>query len=367
MGKVETFSTAGAGDMAIIAQGRGRIKGGTLRNRLRRNGSAGELYAAADGAGFSLEGIPGKGGHRSPTDNSRGTNSRRGAISRVNGLFSKRNTDSLDEFFPLTYNYCIQWFRKGLDGSIIMSNGAHFSPVSTQKASGAIYDQIRKMIVSGELQCGDKLPSERDLMQLLQRSRPTIREALRMLENAGLIQSVPGGGSIVKEPSIASLQEPLESILALHSISDEELFEYRFYMEEMTAAWAAERRTEKDLAALQECIQASEKLVDDLDAFLKTDIHFRVLVAKASHNQLCVVMEQVIYNIVVNRLSEVFSLLSKERRHQINMNVIQDNRRIYEAIEKQDSELARKELHHQSLLFLKETVFPNSRQNKAES
>ncbi len=244
-----------------------------------------------------------------------------------------------------------------------MSDAVHFSPVTTQKASGAIYNQIREMIISGELQPGDKLPSERELMQMMQRSRPTIREALRMLENSGLLQSVPGGGSVVKEPSIASIQEPLESILALHSISEHELFEYRFYIEEMTAAWAAERRTEKDLAALRECIETSKNLVDDLDEFLKMDIHFRVLVAKASHNRLCVVMEQVIYNIVVNRISEAFGLLSKERRHQINMNVIEDNQRIYGAIEKQDCELARGELHSQSLLFLRETVFPHPKRD----
>lgn len=233
-----------------------------------------------------------------------------------------------------------------------MPNTSLFSPVVTQKASGAIYDQIRNMIVVGDLKPGDKLPSERSLMDMMQRSRPTIREALRMLENAGLIQIVPGGGAIVREPSISSIQQPLESIMALQSISDEELFEYRFYIEEMAASWAAQRRTEEDLAALRSCIESLKKLVDDFDAFLKWDVQFRSLIAKASHNRLAMVMEGVIYNIVVNILSEMFAPESWTRRHEINLNVIKDNQRIYDTIASQDSESARQEIRRQAQLFL---------------
>ena len=74
-----------------------------------------------------------------------------------------------------------------------MSDEVHFTPVVTQKASKVIFDQIREWIVAGDLKPGDKLPSERTLMNMLQRSRPTVREALRMLEHAGLIQIIPGG------------------------------------------------------------------------------------------------------------------------------------------------------------------------------
>lgn len=240
----------------------------------------------------------------------------------------------------------------------MMSHSMKFSPVVTQKASGVIYDQIRRMIVSGELAPGDKLPSERALMSMMQRSRPTIREALRMLENTGLIQIVPGGGAVVREPSLISVQQPLESIMALQSISNEELFEYRFYMEEMSAAWAAQRRTESDLVALRECIQVSKTLVDDFDAFLNMDVQFRTLVARASHNRLAVVMEGVIYNIVVNMLAAAFAPESRERRHEINVNVIADNQRIYDAIENQNSELAREEIRRQAKFFLDVTRWP---------
>lgn len=236
-----------------------------------------------------------------------------------------------------------------------MSNTS-FSPIITKKASEVIYDQIRSKIMSGSLKPGDKLPSERTLMDMMQRSRPTIREALRMLEKAGLVQIIPGGGAVVREPSILSVQQPLENIMALQSVSAMELFEYRFYIEEATAAWSAQRRTQEDLAALRECIEASKKAVDDFDVFLKLDVQFHSLIAQASYNRLAVVMERVVHNIVLDMLSIAFSSKSKERRHEINLNVIRDNQRIYDAIEKQDSELAQKEIRRNLKLFLEDNI-----------
>ena len=109
---------------------------------------------------------------------------------------------------------------------------------------------------------------------------------------------------------------------------------------------------------MREVIQASKKLVDDFDVFLKMDIQFRTLMARASHNRLATVMEGVIYNIVVNSIAAAFAPESWERRHEINVNVIEDNQRIYDAIEKQDSELAREEIRRQAQFFLRETKWP---------
>lgn len=237
-----------------------------------------------------------------------------------------------------------------------MSSTASFSPIITKKASEIIYDQIRGKIISGSLKPGDKLPSERSLMDMMQRSRPTVREALRMLEKAGLVQIIPGGGAVVMEPSILSVQQPLESIMALQSVSALELFEYRSYIEEAIAGWSAQRRTEEDLAAMRACIEASKKVVDNFDAFLKLDVQFHLLVAQASHNRLAIVMEQVVHNILLDVLSIAFSPKSTERRHEINLNVIRDNRRIYEAIEKQDSELAQREMRRNLKLFWDDNI-----------
>ena len=76
-----------------------------------------------------------------------------------------------------------------------------WQPVKTRRASEEIYLQLREFILSGQLKPGDRLPSERAMMTQLNRSRPTIREALRMLEQGGYIASTHGApGAVVQEP-----------------------------------------------------------------------------------------------------------------------------------------------------------------------
>lgn len=79
-----------------------------------------------------------------------------------------------------------------------------FTPAKTQRASEVIYQQIYPKIVSGELKPGDRLPSERELAQQFQRSRPIVREALRMLQQDGLLETSIGssGGAIVRGISL---------------------------------------------------------------------------------------------------------------------------------------------------------------------
>ena len=72
-----------------------------------------------------------------------------------------------------------------LDFEQIPGEANLFRPVETKRASEAIFDQIKDLIMRGKLRPGDRLPSERSMIEMFQRSRPTIREALRMLERAG--------------------------------------------------------------------------------------------------------------------------------------------------------------------------------------
>ena len=87
------------------------------------------------------------------------------------------------------------------------SSGPLFTPAKTQRASEAIYNQIYPMIVSGELKPGDRLPPERELAEMFQRSRPVVREALRMLQQDGLLVTSVGstGGAVIRGISLKSV------------------------------------------------------------------------------------------------------------------------------------------------------------------
>ncbi len=209
-------------------------------------------------------------------------------------------------------------------------------PVPTQRASEVIFEQIRDMILSGELKKGDRLPSERSMMTMLQRSRPTIREALRMLERAELIKTIPGsGGAIVQEPSSQSVEVPLETLLALNNTGNRELWEYRNLNEVAAAGWAAERRSEEDLVAMLGYIEAS-KHVNNMSEFFRLDRDFHEAIASAGKNRIAQLVDKVLHKIVILRLDEGYRKKNAKERKRMIEQVIESHMQLYEAIERQD-------------------------------
>ena len=104
----------------------------------------------------------------------------------------------------------------------------HIQLDPAKRASDDIYEQLRALITSGALKPGDRLPSERAMMAELQRSRPTIREALKRLEQGGYVTSTQGAsGAVVQELSLHAAEEPLKDMIQLSQVSLSELNEYR--------------------------------------------------------------------------------------------------------------------------------------------
>ena len=138
----------------------------------------------------------------------------------------------------------------------------HIQLDPAKRASDDIYEQLRALITSGALKPGDRLPSERAMMAELQRSRPTIREALKRLEQGGYVTSTQGAsGAVVQELSLHA-EEPLKDMIQLSQVSLSELNEYRQSNDSTIAAWAAKRRTDEDLADLHQCVAEAEAFLD---------------------------------------------------------------------------------------------------------
>lgn len=218
-----------------------------------------------------------------------------------------------------------------------MSNPISFSPVATQRASEAIFEQIRSKIVSGELKPGDRLPSERTMMAMLQRSRPTIREALRMLENAGLVQINAGcEGAVVTLPTQQAVEQPLENLLRLSSISNAELLEFRKITEVFTIEWAAARRTEEDLKAMRQCLEDTEQDLQNPESFFQRDMEFHHLIAQASKNALSNIVGSVIHQVVMGVYLDVFHQKDPEQSAELRRTILSSHWKLYTAIEKRN-------------------------------
>lgn len=152
--------------------------------------------------------------------------------------------------------------------------------------------QIREGILRGEFRQGDKLPPETELAQQFGVSRPTVREALGSLVADGLIRKVPGvaGGSFVNTVTPNSLSsmlsESMDTIVRLGSLTIDELTSMRRVLEVPAARWAAHKREEPQVTALQDIVQLQRTTTIDDPQIALYDRDFHVTIAQASGNRL---------------------------------------------------------------------------------
>ena len=147
---------------------------------------------------------------------------------------------------------------------------------------------LRDRILSGDLPEGVLLPPERVLVEQTRLSRATVRESLRILQLQGLVVRRPGrsGGSVVARPSTQDVIRWLDVYLQGRRLGTGVLLEVREIIEPWCAALAARRRTEADLAALEKHNADLGAQVDDLPAYLQTNVAWHIAVAEASHNEI---------------------------------------------------------------------------------
>lgn len=162
-----------------------------------------------------------------------------------------------------------------------------FAPVAPGRISEMIADQIRSLVREGRLRPGDRLPPERDLCQQFGVSRVTVRDALRLLEGAGLIDTRVGarGGAFVRVPTGTKIGEGIADMVTMAALHADEVTEARLVLELGLVPLVCERATEQDLADLRAiCTQAEDALTQGRhDVSFSAEFHVRF--ARAAHNR----------------------------------------------------------------------------------
>jgi GntR family transcriptional repressor for pyruvate dehydrogenase complex len=159
-----------------------------------------------------------------------------------------------------------------------------FKPVRTKKIYEEVVEQIKQLIVDGELQPGDKLLSERELSDKLNVSRASIREAFSALEIMGIITIRPGEGSFVRQVSFERMLEPLSFLLHVDVDDVIKLLEVRKILEVEIAALAAARATEEDIEDMRTALESMIDEVNNGEVGDKADAAFHFAILKAAHN-----------------------------------------------------------------------------------
>ncbi|WP_245540352.1 FCD domain-containing protein [Paracoccus zeaxanthinifaciens] len=157
------------------------------------------------------------------------------------------------------------------------------TPARPPRAADTAAQHIERLILEGTLTPGEQLAPERDLAERLGVSRPTLRDALKTLEDRGLLTRRPRGVEVAQLG--ASIRDPLIAMLDRGEVADDYL-EFREVVESEAAAMSAIRATDIDRQRLRDCIDAIHRAHDDGDpaAESEADADMHVAVYEASHN-----------------------------------------------------------------------------------
>jgi len=202
-------------------------------------------------------------------------------------------------------------------------------PIERRKTYELVADRLTTEISSRVLEPGDLLPPERELVASYGVGRSSIREALRMLESRGLIES-KGNGTF----TVASLTNPLDHSLNLLLEAEEadvtELFEVRRILEGECAALAAARRKREQLDRMDAAVEAMAEGLGSELGFIDADLRFHMTVAEASGNRVAAYLMQAIRGLLQQALQSVYHVPGSPDRaiemHRLILDAIRDRR-----------------------------------------
>ena len=176
-------------------------------------------------------------------------------------------------------------------------SSVRFDTIKQPKAAQRVAERVRSAIRAGELRDGDRLPPERQLIEQFGYSRAIVREALRMLEDEGLITLHAGrnGGAIIRHPGAERLMNAFDMLLRLQQTSQEDFYEARRLLEPLLIRLAIERATDEDIAALRSCLEPpTESSSQHTRRFHRT-------LSEAAHNNVLAVIINLVMELCLRR------------------------------------------------------------------
>ncbi|MBK8021903.1 MAG: FadR family transcriptional regulator [Chloroflexi bacterium] len=208
-------------------------------------------------------------------------------------------------------------------------------PINRGPIVNEIVERLVGFILSEHLKPGDKLPTERELIERLSVGRSTLREAVKTLSAIGVLEAKQGSGTFVGDGNMSILARPLAWGLLMSQDSVDHVIEARGVIEVTLAGWAAERATKEEIAAIGQILDSLEASQHDMDSYVEHDLEFHIAIAHAAHNPM---------------FSQILSLIQEVMRAWMKITYLESkgasesmkvHRQIFEAIRSGDARVAR--------------------------
>ncbi|MEP4095996.1 MAG: FCD domain-containing protein [Marinomonas sp.] len=217
-----------------------------------------------------------------------------------------------------------------------------FRPIESEKLSMTVVRQIEGLILRGILHPGERLPAERELAERLHVSRPSLRDAIGILQEQGLLATKAGAGVYVADVLGSAFSPALVQLFARH---DEAVFDYLSFrrdMEGLAAERAAQVASETDLKVVQALFAkmevAHKKRNQDDEAQLDAKFHMSII--EASHNVVMLHMMRSMYQLLREGVFYNRGIMFKQRTSRGDL--LEQHRAINAALQDRDPEAARK-------------------------
>ena len=162
----------------------------------------------------------------------------------------------------------------------------NFEEIVYSKPSDIIINQIKNLIVTGQLKPGERLPSERKLSEKLSVSRSAVRDAIKKLEFYGILKTLPQSGTVVAGIGPTALQGLISEVLDIDGSDFKSLVETRIILEINSARLAAERRTEENIRKIAAALEKYHKKLVTGKQTVEEDLMFHLEIAEATNNSV---------------------------------------------------------------------------------
>lgn len=231
-------------------------------------------------------------------------------------------------------------------GRAPLSSPVAFRRPRRARLSAEIFEHLRSAILSGRFKSGDRLPSEKAMAERFQSSRAPVREAVRSLEQAGLlaVRRGFGGGAFVRDGDLRQVTDFLSLLIRLGKVSIEHLTEARLTLEPRIASLAAQRITEPELAQIRRYVDGHRAAIAEGDLHATADLRFHRMVADASKNPALILFANAMADLMVQEV--VARLRMDEATNRSNLAF---HERIYGALLNRDAEAASRWMHEHVL------------------
>lgn len=216
-----------------------------------------------------------------------------------------------------------------------MEERTMIKPLERQNIADEVFRQMFDLLMKGQWDEGEKLPSENELKDMFGVSRNTIRAALNRLNLLGIVETRRGEGNYVKKIGVGLYMNSLIPYIFLNENDIFTIMEFRKGIEIQSALLASQRATDEDIEEIREALTMCQMNSEDLDNYMTRDMTFHLAIAKASKNDLIFQAMSIIKNYCYAELQNFVTPSIRDKSCEYHQ-------KIFESIQRHEPEEANK-------------------------